>query len=254
MKDTSARNIGIIIVAATGNLVVGLALWRVFRIREPHVDIDRARYPVAGVDLSAHNGPICFDSLSAAGIDFAYLKASEGISFRDSSFARNHSNARSAGMLVGAYHFFRFDCDGRRQAVNFLNAIDTLDVDLPLGIDVEEWGNPAEYPTAIVRERLRTMVALLSAAGRRVVIYTNKQTYGRIVRHMFAADEQPDLWICSFTDPPIGREQWTLWQHSHCGRLPGIRGKVDLNTFNGSRDHWLRWVEKDNKSHSGTLL
>ena len=150
-------------------MVGSIAAWRMLRTRQPHVEIDRLAYPVAGVDLSAHNGIVDFDSLAAAGISFAYLKASEGISFRDPSFALNYAKGRRAGLALGAYHFFRFDCDGRRQAINLLSAISNCSLDLPVGIDVEEWGNPAEYPTEIVRERLRTMIALLQASGQRVM-------------------------------------------------------------------------------------
>ena len=48
------------------------------------------------------------------------------------------------------------------------------------------WGNPAEYPTEMVRERLRTMIALLQASGQRVIVYTNKQGHSRFVREAFA--------------------------------------------------------------------
>lgn len=113
-----------------------------------------------------------------------------------------------------------------------------------MGIDVEEWGNPAEYPTEIVRERLRTMIALLQASGQRVIVYTNKQGHSRFVREAFAVAERPEVWICSFTDPPLSREPWMIWQHSHIGRLPGVKGAVDLNIFNGDSLQWLEWLGK----------
>ncbi len=225
-------------------MVGSIAAWRMLRTRQPHVEIDRLAYPVAGVDLSAHNGIVDFDSLAAAGISFAYLKASEGISFRDPSFALNYAKGRRAGLALGAYHFFRFDCDGHRQAINLLSAISNCSLDLPVGIDVEEWGNPAEYPTEIVRERLRTMIALLQASGQRVIVYTNKQGHSRFVREAFAVAERPEVWICSFTDPPLSREPWMIWQHSHIGRLPGVKGAVDLNIFNGDSLQWREWLGK----------
>ena len=82
MKNSTARNIAITIIAATGLMVGSIAAWRMLRTRQPHVEIDRLAYPVAGVDLSAHNGIVDFDSLASAGINFAYLKASEGISLK----------------------------------------------------------------------------------------------------------------------------------------------------------------------------
>lgn len=243
MSDKNARKIAVVIIAVTGLLVISLASWRALRVREPHADVDRGRYPIEGIDISAHNGVVCFDSLAAAGIDFVYLKASEGVSFRDQSFIRNFEAARKAGLAIGAYHFFRFDCDGAMQSVNFLKAIGDLKPDLPLAIDVEEWRNAPGETTAIVRERLEVLVALLRAQGYQVMIYTNKQGHARFVRDGFKAHDVPEIWICSFTNPPLGHEKWRLWQHSHLGRLPGIRGNVDLNTFNGDRRQWSAWLD-----------
>lgn len=243
MSDKNARKIAVAIIAVTGLLVIGLASWRALRVREPHADVDRGRYPIEGIDISAHNGVVCFDSLAAAGIDFVYLKASEGVSFRDQSFIRNFEAARKAGLAIGAYHFFRFDCDGAMQSVNFLKTIGDLKPDLPLAIDVEEWRNAPGETTSIVRERLEVLVALLRAQGYQVMIYTNKQGHARFVRDGFKAHDVPEIWICSFTNPPLGHEKWRLWQHSHLGRLPGIRGNVDLNTFNGNRRQWSAWLD-----------
>lgn len=241
VKDSTARNIAISIVAAAALLVGAIAGSRLLRKREPHVEIDHMAYPVKGVDLSAHNGIVDFDSLAAAGVSFAYLKASEGLSFRDPSFVVNYAKCRRAGIAVGAYHFFRFDCDGRQQAINLLKATGGCLLDLPVGIDIEEWGNPAGHSTEIIRERLRTMTALLNAAGYRVIIYTNKQGHSRFVRDNFDSDESPALWICSFTDPPIAHQPWVIWQHSHVGRIPGVKGPVDLNVFNGDTAQWAQW-------------
>ena len=51
-----------------------------------------------------------------------------------------------------------------------------------------------------------------------------------------------DLWA----DPPISRADWLLWQHSHSGRVDGVAGPVDLNTFCGDSAAWRtalsRWA------------
>lgn len=256
MKSVSARNIAIAIVAATGLLVAGIAVFRLLHVREPHVEVDRSRYPVMGVDLSAHNGVVNFDSLSDAGVHFAYLKASEGECFRDPAFVRNYAGARRTGIAVGAYHFFRFDADGRKQARNVLAATVGCVLDLPTAIDVEESGNPAGIPTALVAERLETLVAHLQAAGRRVIIYTNKNGDARFMRHRFdnIAEGDPELWICSFTDPPLNRRPWRLWQHSHRSRLPGVDGAVDLNTFNGSVEEWEAWLDSQKSKPASAAI
>jgi len=64
------------------------------------------QYPVRGVDVSHHNGRVDWPRIRAAGYVFAYLKATEGATFRDRTFLRNRTEATRAGLVTGAYHFF----------------------------------------------------------------------------------------------------------------------------------------------------
>ncbi len=237
-KDRLARVLAILVIAVTAILVAMTAWQRAGRVRLPHVEPDRDLYPIRGIDISAHNGTVDFNAVAADSITFVYLKASEGLEFRDSSFRRNHASARSAGLAVGAYHFFRFDCDGRRQAVNLMAAVDSCPLDLPLAIDVEEWGNAADSPTEIVQVRLQAMIDHLRSQGREVAVYTNKNGFWRFVHHKFEGTDSIGVWICSITSPPLPGDGWTFWQYSHQGRVRGVRGPVDLNTFRGDSSAW----------------
>lgn len=240
MKN-KAQIIALVIIVITALAIGGVLLWRVLRPGEPHVELDRGRYPLIGLDLSAHNGEIDFGRVKReGGVTFVYLKATEGADFRDSAFIRNFDAAREAGIDVGPYHFFRFDTEGTAQAVNLISTLNGRIIDLPVAIDVEEWGNPAQVPTEMIVERLEVMRARLSAAGIPSLVYTNKNGYSRFMRHRI---EDADIWICSFTNPPVGAAvPWRIWQHSHKGRIPGIKGFVDLNTFNGNMADYRMWL------------
>lgn len=203
---------------------------RVLRRPVQSVEVDRNIYPSIGIDLSAHNGQVDFAAVADDGVDFAFLKVSEGATWRDSTFERNYRSATDAGLKVGAYHFFRFDVEGWRQSVNITGALGSRHLDLPVAIDVEEWGNPTDYTTEEVVSNLRSLVELLRQNGREPIIYTNKNGYYRFIRDRF---DDVGLWICSFTTPAMSENsRWTLWQHSHEGRINGINGPVDINTFN----------------------
>ncbi len=236
-----ARTAAIAIIALTTVAITAVMLPRVLGRGEHNVEIDRGRYPVRGIDISAHNGEVDFDRVAAQGIDFAIIKASEGATWRDTAFERNYSGATDAGLRVGAYHFFRFDVEGWRQSVNILRALGNRHLDLPVAIDVEEYANPPDVTTDNIIENLRSMIELLRQNGREPIIYTNKNGYYRFVRGHF---DDVGLWICSFTTPAIAdTTRWTLWQHSHVAHIDGVRGPVDLSTFNcpsrGEFDAWL---------------
>lgn len=185
-------------------------------------------YPVRGIDISAHNGDIDFDALAAGGnVQFAYVKATEGTDFIDRNFVRNITGLSQAGIPVGAYHFFRFDTDGEMQAWNLVSAMRGRHLQLRPAIDVEEWTNAADLPTAHIVSQLRAMIAILRAEGHEPLIYTNKDGYHRFVKGKL---DDHSLWLCSFTDPPVGDSRpLHIWQYTHRGSLPGIPGSVDLD-------------------------
>lgn len=58
-----------------------------------------------GIDVSRYQGSINWTSVRTAGIQFAYIKATEGVSYRDPNFGANYVGAYHAGVIRGAYHF-----------------------------------------------------------------------------------------------------------------------------------------------------
>ncbi len=200
---------------------------------------DRERFPVAGIDISAHNGDIDFKEVKDAGYDFVFIKATEGATFKDRRFLDNYSRAAEAGLAVGAYHFFRFETSGYMQGLNFVNSLRGRELRLPAVIDVEEWTNSAAQPTTHVLDRLNEMIEHLERHGYRVMLYTNKNGYERFVRGNFPGYP---VWICSLSEEPADSSRWTFWQSTHSGRVNGVEGNVDVNAFNGSRAEWEKWL------------
>lgn len=200
----------------------------------------RKEFPVKGLDLSHHNGPIDFGRVAADSVDFVILKATEGVDYTDSCLVRNWRGATGAGLMTGFYHFFRFDRGGVRQGRHFLDAIDTLSTQMPLVIDFEQTGNRDDISYYQVVGRLRDMAQYLQRCGHRVMIYCNHREYDRYIRGNF---DDLDLWLASGRLPE-DNDRRHLWQHSHNGRVAGIATPVDINTFNGSRAEFLAWINR----------
>lgn len=212
-------------------LLGGGGWWIYNRFFSERANPSREEYPIRGIDISAHNGDVDYSLLAEAGVSFAYIKATEGADFCDRRYHLNATGLKRAGIPAGAYHFFRFDRDGEMQGWNFIHAMQGQHFELPPAVDVEEWGNPDGVHAARVKRELRRMLTLLCREGYSPVIYSNKKGYQRFIRKNFP--EYP-LWICSFTDPPIGDDEWAIWQYSHRGSIPGIKGPVDCNTIHPS--------------------
>lgn len=211
--------------------------YRQFISSPPYVDPQL--YPVKGIDVSSHNGMMNLDAAAADGIEFIFIKASEGDSFRDKNFRLNYDKAYHAGMKIGAYHFFRFDCDGVSQGRNLLRAIGRRRLDLGVAIDIEEQSNAAGIDSTLIARRLTAMAEYLNLSGYRVTFYSNREGYYDYIRE---AAPGSCLWICSFRPDPINAE-WTFWQYDHHGKVDGIPGDVDLNVFCGSRDDWQNYLK-----------
>lgn len=223
------------------------AIWAYYQFKTTPPYIDSEKYPVKGIDISRHNGKIDFGKVADDGIEFVFIKASEGENHVDSMFNQNFEKARRAGLKVGAYHFFRFDKDGVKQAINFLQQVGTLSTDLGLVIDVEKTGNPSGISNDDIKKNLSAMVDYMNLLGHRVMIYTNYDGYYDYILEILPGTP---LWICRFQENPINAE-WTFWQYDHHGKIDGIKGDVDLNVFCGDREEWNRFLEGDVWPYTG---
>lgn len=224
------------------SLLLVLAIWWAWHhyVSTPPY-VDHERFPVKGFDISAHNGYANLNAAAEAGYDFVFMKATEGTDFRDENFVLNYQKARHAGLKVGAYHFYRFDKDAIAQASNLLRVIGPRPLDLGVVIDVEDSGNAKGVPVDSVKAGLQLMVEYLNMRGYRVTLYSNRDGYEKYLLDDF---EGFPLWVCQFTDNSANSD-WTFWQYDHHGRVPGIRGDVDLNVFSGSRSEWEAMLEEN---------
>ena len=212
------------------------AAWINFRTTPPYVDHER--YPVAGFDISAHNGNVDFRSAAEEGMEFVWIKATEGVTFRDRKFSKNYEKAGLTGLKRGAYHFFRFDKDGVEQAINLLETIGDRDLELGVAIDIESSGNPEDIDEDLIKERIASMVDYLNLRGIAPTLYCNKADYYKFLAESFPGNS---LWICSFSQDAISAP-WTFWQYNHKGNIKGVNGAVDLNVFGGSRQDWAHFI------------
>ena len=135
MRSKYIRRIGILcalflILTATA---IGLVCSGAVLLNNPSA----SEYPVRGVDVSAYQGSVDWQTLSAQGIDFAFIKATEGSSFVDSCFAYNCAEAQKQSLSVGAYHFFSYDSRGESQAKHYIDTVAPFDGMLPPVIDLE---------------------------------------------------------------------------------------------------------------------
>ena len=190
-----------------------------------------AGYTVHGIDVSAYQGRIDWPEVARNRVRFAFIKASEGGTLRDSRFARNWKSARAAGVLCGAYHYFQPNRDGEQQARLFISTVPLAPGDLPPVLDVEA---ASFHDVAVMRREVAIWLKLVEDHyGVRPILYSNHSFYQRHLAGHF--DDYP-LWLAHYevARPKLARNKWIIWQHSDEAYVPGIRGVVDFNVFQGT--------------------
>ena len=191
---------------------------------------------VRGIDVSHHNETIDWGDVAQAGIQFAYIKATESAGFKDVRFRENYDGCKQANILRGAYHFFRANVDALAQANSFSRVVRQLDSgDLPPVIDVESVDGTSI--SNLLKGMMIWLRAVEDALGRKPVIYTGSSFWSRTI----GSDRfnEIHLWVAQYTARPTptvpkGFNDYRLWQFSQTGRVGGISGNVDLNRFNGT--------------------
>jgi lysozyme len=233
-----SRSVVVVALAAGGIaalLLAGPERWD--DLRELLVAPSSELFPVRGVDVSHHQGPIDWARVRGSGKAFAFIKATEGADFRDTRFSENWREARAQGLVTGAYHFFTFCSPGVAQAENFL-AVAPLDAPvLPLAVDVEFTGNCVGWESVEeIRRELQAFVGRVQArVGQSPLLYTTEEV--RLELIPVELHEHP-YWLRSLWGEPGGAARLQFWQYSDTGKVPGITGEVDLNVFMGALPAW----------------
>ena len=92
-----------------------------------------------GIDISHHND-VEWSSIPG-NVEFCYIKATEGKSYVDPMYKQHSVNAKSKGIKVGFYHYYRTSVPALQQFKNFRGVISSQTYDLIPVIDIEDNGN-----------------------------------------------------------------------------------------------------------------
>jgi len=204
-----------------------------------------------GIDVSAWNGTVDWETVSNAGVKYAWVKATEGQTHINRGFVKRATEARDNGIITGLYHFGRPDSDAghndaKREAEHFLDAASQVGInkgDLIPTLDVEKgMKTDDQYNVEWCLEWLDIVETELKV---KPLIYTAKWAYNLFLRKGEKEDIKKlldyPLWVASYNDgvepkrPVIAWPEWTVWQWTGAGSVPGVKGKCDQNWMAGGQ-------------------
>ena len=205
------------------------------------------RYDVHGIDVARFQDSVNWHAARDAGVQFAFIKATEGGDMLDPRFGDHWRGARSASIPRGAYHFFYFCTSAADQARWFVRHVPREVGSLPPILDME-WNafSPTcrkRPPGEIVRREAKVFLDTLELHyGQRPIIYTTPEFYRVNEMQQMEGEE---FWLRSTAEHPrevYPSQHWSFWQYTGTGTVPGINGDVDLNAFSGGASEWKRWL------------
>lgn len=234
-------------IAATATYYITTYINRPKFIRYPAFGIDiPVNFTIHGIDVSHHQDNIDWTAVKAMQvqkikIDFAFIKATEGLGRVDDAFRRNWFNVKQAGIPRGAYHFFISSKSGKAQAENFIETIRLEKGDLPPVLDIEQ-ANGASVED--LQQRVKDWLTVVEQQYKiKPIIYTNVDFYENFLAGKF--DDYP-LWVAHYLvqDKPRIQRNWIFWQHNEKGHVNGIDANVDFNVFNGDSTDFKKLLVK----------
>ncbi len=196
-----------------------------------------------GVDVSHHQGEIDWDTLAAwrgqngERIQFAYIKFTDGRSFKDPKAHHNWDEALRVGITPGAFHYLRMKHSASEQVKNFLDHFGDRVAKMAHVCDVEDAYEQSGHTIQFNADTLlHWLIHVESKQQHRPTIYTAAWYWDDWVKTATPWADAYNLWVSSFDvpEPTMPADNWDtylIWQFAQGnGRDFGVEStKIDLN-------------------------
>lgn len=188
-----------------------------------------------GIDVSYWNGSINWADVAAQNIDFGYVKATQGIDYKDQLFDEHWLSLGKNSIKRGAYHFYVPEDDPELQARFFINTVGSTDNKmLPPMIDLEDVSMDNISKSEFQENVLRWLDLVEQHFHVAPIIYTYTYYAEQYLNNPKFARYK--LWIAQYSDekhpvlPPIWHsEGWHMWQYNSNDHLSGVNGSIDID-------------------------
>ncbi len=199
-----------------------------------------------GIDLSSADGTVDFNAIAAAGYEFVILRVSDG-SQKDSKFDTNYTNAKAAGLKVGAYCNAKATniATAEAEANSVISYLGGRALDYPVIYRIDNIGF---FYSGTAADRSRTVLAF-----RNKIIAAVSYTGTGAVNYGFALGVNKEwmmpatgayfdmkilgnqyLWLTSYTDENLGPAYTgpgtvIMWRYTNQGTVGGVKNKCNMN-------------------------
>lgn len=181
------------------------------------------------IDVSNWQGNIDWNKVKSDGVKAAILRAGYGRyeSQKDKKFERNYTNAKAAGIPVGAYWYSYATsvAAAKQEAETCIKVLSGKQFEYPIYYDLED-ASMTGCGKSVLTQIACTFCEALEAAGYWVGIYANPNWLKNYLD--YNTIKQYTLWLANWgvSTPSYPCD---LWQYTSDGSVSGISGRVDMN-------------------------
>ena len=191
---------------------------------------------VKGIDVSAHNGALDWKAIKDSGIDFVIIRAGYGRYEVDKRFHEYIKAALKQGLPVGIYWFsYALNIAGVKEEAK--KCIETIapykdKIKLPVFFDFEydtvryARDNAVKLGKTEFNNHTVEFCEAIKAAGYIPGVYYNLDYYRTMVDKSKLKDYV--VWFAQYASKP-GISDYSIWQYSSSGKLPGNSCDFDMN-------------------------
>ncbi len=199
-----------------------------------------------GLDCSKYQKDINWKLAKADGIDFAFVKITEGTTGHEDAVynVKNRVlDAQKNGVKIGYYHFARPgnvsvpENDAKEEVQNVLNHLSVLPkANLPLVLDLESYSDTMLWTDKIehMNRYISTFINTLKQNNINTIFYSYKNFADTNTNPIFGTYP---LWLAAYLKNPEislplipnGWNEWQIWQFTETGKINGYTGDIDLN-------------------------
>lgn len=189
---------------------------------------------VVGIDISHYQSHLNWGEIDWVydefPIKFVVLRSTMGWNGKDKEFSKRWQELRSSRFVRGVYHFYRPDEPSNEQAANFIESVSLVPGDLPPILDIETL--PKVQSISNLKKGLQNWLTIVEEHyGVRPIIYSGQHFYETYLKEDF---KDYPVWIANYNHSVKRIPSYSMmWQFTEKGIVKGIKGKVDVNVFNG---------------------
>lgn len=196
-----------------------------------------------GIDVSKWQGEIDFSKVKEAGATFVMIRIGSqreigGEYILDPYFKENIKKAKESGLKVGVYFYSYADStkEAKIQAKWIVKELQKETLDLPIVFDWECYSSFNQMDLSLfgLNQVAEEFIKTVEELGYEGMLYGSKNYLNQVWKYH---SKKNTVWLAHYTKQTDYDADYVMWQLCSDGRIPGIKGDVDINILYSKKNN-----------------